>query len=86
MWYWIIAVIVTFITVVIIKSYLVKNKIQTSIIDYYEGGSIFGPIFVGLFWPIALIGGLCFLIYKKLLKKHYQRFVKWLGDILFPDI
>ena len=86
MWYWIVAIIVAFITIVVMKAYLVKNEIQTSMLDYYDSASIFGPIFAGLFWPIVIIGGLCYFIYKKLLKKHYQRFVKWLGDILFPNI
>ena len=86
MWYWVISIFVAFIIIAIMKAYLVKNELQTSMLDYYDSASIFGPIFAGLFWPIVIIGGLCYFIYKKWLKKYYQRFVKWLGYKLFPDI
>lgn len=83
MWYWIIAIIIAFITTAVMKAYFVKNELQTSVFDYYGPVAVFGPIFAGMFWPITLIGGLCYFLYKKWLKKHYQKFVKWLGDRLF---
>ena len=85
MWYWIIAIIVAFITFSIMYAYCAKYQIR-SYLDYYEGLGVFGPTLSGLFWPIFLIGGLCYLIYKKWIKKHYYKFVRWLGDKLFPNI
>lgn len=85
MWYLVIAIIVAFITFSIMYAYYIKHSLR-SYLDYYEISGIFGPIFAGIFWPVTLIGGWCYLIYKKWLKKHYQRFIKWLGDKLFPDI
>ena len=86
MWYWIIAIIVAFITIAVMKAYLVKNEFQCSVLDYYDAASVFGPLFAGGLWPIVLIGGLCYFIYKRLLKKSYLKFVKWLGDVLFPNV
>ena len=86
MWYLIITIIVAFITIAVMKAYLVKKELQTSVFYYYDVGAVFLPIFAGIFWPIVLIGGWCYFLYKKWLKKYYQRFVKWLGDRLFPDI
>ena len=78
----IIAIITVFVTFSTMYAYSSKYSI-CSYLDYYEAIGIFGPIFAGIFWPVTLIGGWCYFLYKKWLKKYYQRFVKWLGDKLF---
>ena len=86
MWYFVIAIITMFVTFLIMYAYYIKYIRYRSYLDYYEENSVFAPVFAGLLWPSVLIGGICYLIYKKWLKKHYQRFIKWLADKLFPDI
>jgi hypothetical protein len=85
MWYFIVSIIVAFAIFTVLYAYH-KTSSRLSYIDDLEELGFFGPILGGLFWPLTLFIGGCYLIFKLYLSKYYDTFIKWLGDKLFPDV